>query len=324
MRRLSTSGRTASSDAVEPVDVASTASDGLPAELEYPIGQLARWRRRAELAADQYQFRAQQRPWLGLPLAFLARYAARQGALLASATAFRLFLWLLPLALLTTAAFAAVVDDAGRQLEDAGRAAGITTPVREQLLSSLHEAHRSWWIAAALGTVLLVWTTRALVRTLALVHAHIWGIPTPRQPQRQVLVTGLALDAVLLVVVLAATFVGTSSHLEVLRQVVGVPLRIAAVAGGWVLICRRLPSRSLRTRDLVPGCVLFGIGMVAVDAVGRLFLPAHFARSSALYGSLGTAAVLLAWLLVIGHLIVATSFVHVVWSDYRRQQPPSA
>jgi membrane protein len=45
--------------------------------------------------------RAQRQPLLGLSLTFVARYTARQGMLLSSASAFRLFLWLLPLALLT-------------------------------------------------------------------------------------------------------------------------------------------------------------------------------------------------------------------------------
>ena len=69
-------------------------------------GRIDRWRARAADAGNRYQERAQTQPLLGLPLAFLAQYAARQGVLLASAAAFRLFLWLLPLALLVAGVLA--------------------------------------------------------------------------------------------------------------------------------------------------------------------------------------------------------------------------
>jgi hypothetical protein len=44
-----------------------------------PTERLTKWWLRAEHAAQRYQAHAQQRPALGLPLAFVARYTARRG-----------------------------------------------------------------------------------------------------------------------------------------------------------------------------------------------------------------------------------------------------
>ena len=51
----------------------SSTDDGLPpdAEIRSVDGRVARWRARADAAADRYQKRAQDQPLLGLPLARL-------------------------------------------------------------------------------------------------------------------------------------------------------------------------------------------------------------------------------------------------------------
>ncbi len=57
-------------------------------------------RARAEEAAARYRELARRDPVYALPIVALTTYVARQGMLLASAIAFRTFLWLMPLALL--------------------------------------------------------------------------------------------------------------------------------------------------------------------------------------------------------------------------------
>jgi uncharacterized BrkB/YihY/UPF0761 family membrane protein len=54
-----------------------------------------------------------------------------------------------------------------------------------------------------------------------------------------------------------------------------------------------------------------------MQLVGRFYLPARFEHSSQLYGSLGVAAVILVWLLLLGHLTVISALVNRVWFDYR-------
>jgi uncharacterized BrkB/YihY/UPF0761 family membrane protein len=85
----------------------------------------------------------------------------------------------------------------------------------------------------------------------------------------------------------------------------------------WFVISVRLPDRRQSWTDLVPGCLLFGLGLSLMQLVGRFYLPARFEHSSQLYGSLGVAAVILVWLLLLGHLTVISALVNRVWFDYR-------
>src|SRR6478672_12124539 len=121
----------------------SSTEDGLPPDVEIHSadGRIARWRARADTAADRYQKRAQDQPLLGLPLALIARYTGRQGMLLASASAFRLFLWLLPLALMAAGILAAAAHTQANSasLESASNRAVITGAGCQQVVTALHE-----------------------------------------------------------------------------------------------------------------------------------------------------------------------------------------
>ena len=89
------------------------------------------------------------------------------------------------------------------------------------------------------------------------------------------------------------------------------------VASVWLFIALRMPDRRRSWTDLIPGSLLVGYGMSLLSVVGRLYLPPRFAHSSAIYGSLGIASVMLLWFLLIGQLIVSSSLANSVWSDYR-------
>jgi uncharacterized BrkB/YihY/UPF0761 family membrane protein len=303
-----------------PLDKSST-DDGLPpaVDIDSSDGRLARWRARAEAAADRYQKRAQHQPLLGLPLALVARYTSRQGMLLASASAFRLFLWLLPLALLSAGILAGVANSKtnSASLESASKRAGITGAASQQVVSALHDGHRSWWIAILLGAVLFLWATRTLMRNLVVVNAHAWGATAPRMKQKHVLITTLVFAGAWIALLGFAALVTQLDHIIPGGFLATFLLDAIATAAMWFIICLRLPDRRRDWLDLLPGCLLFGVGLSVLRIVSRVYLPARFEKSSQLYGSLGVAAVMLAWLLIIGNLLVGSALVNVVWSDYR-------
>lgn len=244
--------------------------------------------------------------------------------LLASAVAFRLFLWLLPLALLAAGILAAVAKDNSASLESASKAAGLAGAASQQVVAALREGNKSWWVAVVAGAVLFLWGTRTLMRNLRVVNAHAWAAPVPKPGQKHLLVTTLvfAVGWILLFIV-----AGAVSRLD---RLIGVVLTTGvesvAVAAVWLVISVRLPDRRTDMVDLLPGCLLFGVGVAVMNAVSRVYLPRAFAQSSQLYGTLGIASVILGWLLLIGQLIVSAAVVNAVWSDYRadRHAGPSS
>jgi uncharacterized BrkB/YihY/UPF0761 family membrane protein len=296
----------------------------LPPDLHRMSSRVEKWRERADQAAQDYQRRAQRQPLLGLPLAFFARYGARQGILLASALAFRLFLWLLPLALLTAGILAAVTHDDSGSVESAAKTAGLTGAASQQVVTALRESDRSWVLAVLTGTVLFLWGTRTLVRALIIVNTHLWEAPPHRLRQKDVLFTSLSFAGVW--VLLFACLYGI--HRVVRLAPAGVVWTILVqgciVSAVWLLMSLKLPDRRRDWLDLVPGAALVGFGLSIMNTVGRIYLPARFNHSSAIYGPLGIASVMLLWLLLIGQLIVSGALANAVWHDYRAERNQAA
>ncbi|SDJ41855.1 Uncharacterized membrane protein, BrkB/YihY/UPF0761 family (not an RNase) [Frankineae bacterium MT45] len=317
-------------DLDEPGDGETDAADASAAA----VGRIEKWRVRAERArargedaADRYQQRAVEQPVLGLPLVFLSRYTARQGMLLASAVAFRLFLWLLPLSLLTAGILAGIAAHRQNDVESAARHAGLTGAASQQAITAIQGGGRSWWVAVVIGLVLLIWTTRTLIRNLVVVNAHIWSTPLRKRKQKEQLIT-----VIYFIVGWIVVFVGIIGVAKAKDYIPGgfvvVGLVQACVLGGaWLLVTSQLPDRRSSWKALLPGCVLFGVAFAALHAISRVYLPNKIHSASELYGSLGIAGTMLAWLLIIGQVIVFASLANVVWADFldeRQGQPVMA
>jgi membrane protein len=280
----------------------------------------ARWRERAEHASTRYQRLADTNPVFGLPLAFLARYTARQGVLLASAAAFRMFMWTVPLALLVAGVLAGVSKVHEQDVTTVAKTAGITGAASQEVANTLSEGQQSWWVATLIGAVLFLWATRTLTRNLILVNAHIWSAPSKTRQK----------DLLIISLIFAGSWIGMFAAAAVVIRLDIVPggplIAIAAqtVAAGalWLFLSLRLPDHRRHWTDLIPGSALFGFGLAVMHTVSRFYLPARVQHSSALYGSLGLAAAMLAWLLIVGQLVVGSAVVNSVCTEYRYRNSP--
>ena len=282
----------------------------------------ARWRERAEHASTRYQRLSDTNPVFGLPLAFLARYTARQGVLLASAAAFRMFMWTVPLALLVAGVLAGVSKVHEQDVTSVAKTAGITGAASQEVANTLSEGQQAWWVATLIGAVLFLWATRTLTRNLILVNAHIWSAPSKTRQK----------DLLIISLIFAGSWIGMFAAAAVVIRLDIVPggplIAIAAqtVAAGalWLFLSLRLPDHRRHWTDLIPGSALFGFGLAVLHTVSRFYLPARVQHSSALYGSLGLAAAMLAWLLIIGQLVVGSAVVNSVCTEYRYRNAPPA
>lgn len=280
----------------------------------------ARWRERAEHASTRYQRLAGTNPVFGLPLAFLARYTARQGVLLASAAAFRMFMWTVTLALLVSGILAGVSKTHSADVSDAVHAAGITGTASREVVKTLSEGQRSWWVATLIGAVLFLWTTRTLTRNLILVNAHIWSASYKMRQK----------DLLMISLIFAGSWIGMFAAAAVVIRldvvpgglIIAIAAQTAAAGALWLFLSLRLPSHRRHWSDLLPGSAVFGFGLAVMHTVGRFYLPARLKHSSELYGSLGLAAVMLAWLLIVGQLVVGSAVVNSVCTEYRYRNSP--
>jgi uncharacterized BrkB/YihY/UPF0761 family membrane protein len=238
--------------------------------------------------------------------------------LMASAVAFRLYLWLMPLALLTAGILAGLSGTNAAATKTAVNAAGITGAASQEIISVLHDGDKSWWIAVVLGGFGVLWGANSLLHCLMLVHAHTWQVATPQLRLRDTVITALVFIASWFGLATIGAVTPRLDHVLPAGLVVAILAEVALTTGVWLAVSLRLPHSRESWYDLLPGCVLFGLSFVVLHTVSRTYIPPRLEQSSQLYGALGIAGVLLAWLLVIGQVIVGAALVNVLWAEYRR------
>ena len=246
------------------------------------------------------------------------------GSIMAGALAYRFFVWLLPLALVAVAGLGIASSAASRTPESAARSAGLAGLVSSSVAGAAESSAR--WYALLIGVPILVVTTRSLLKTLVVTHRLIWADTRGSIPKPSIAATLRLLVALVGFFALSA-LAGAARHssLEAGALVMlAVPLPFAAL---WLLVSARLPHRDAPWRALVPGAILFGVGVEGLHAIIAYFVAPQATSKQGTYGSLGIAATLLLGLFLISRVVIATAVLNAtLWArraPSARSAPPA-
>jgi uncharacterized BrkB/YihY/UPF0761 family membrane protein len=234
------------------------------------------------------------------------------GGLMAGALAYRMFLWTLPAALVGVAGLGflslANADDPAKAVRDMG----ITSIPAQSIDQAAQNASQARWLALIVGIVLLYMASIALIRAVWTVHMLVWRTPGVRPRNRTVLVGKL-----LLIIVAVA---GLTSLISLIRDgstgfgLLAVVLEFTVYAVAWWLASMQLPHSNASWWALIPGALLFAVGVQALQLFVDYYLAGHAVRASQLYGTLGVAAALLLGLYVVGRVIILSAELNrAVW-----------
>ena len=106
--------------------------------------------------------------------------------------------------------------------------------------------------------------------------------------------------------------------------VLGTLLAIPPYVGIWLLVMEGLPHRNAPWTALIPGALLFGLGIELLHVVLAYFLVPYALAKQGTYGALGIAAALLFGLYLISRLIVAAAVVNATLWERRSSRGPAA
>jgi len=251
--------------------------------------------RRARLAA-RFQ-------WLAVALETLQADRRMVGSVMAAGVAFRLFLMILPLALLT-AAILGFEDSTGAAPGQVASQYGITRALAQTIQSSAREATQGRWLLLGTGLVLLLWTGNGVVQALNGAFRVAWNLDrTGRSsPLKAIIVVGSLVLAV--GATMATASIGAGSAALELPMTAGLAVGYAI---DWYVISRALPHASASWRALVPGSILVALGFSALHLGTVLFVADRVARASQLYGSLGFVSTLMLWLFFSGRIMIGSA-----------------
>ena len=276
-----------------------------------------RIRRDARRLAERAERERARRPPVAAVFDMAERDAEVGGGIIAGALAYRLFIWLLPLALVAVAGLGIAADASSETPEEAAASLGFEGLVSSSIANAADSPNR--WYALLIGIPVLLWTTRSLLRALIGAHRLVWTDERARAPKPK-------LVASLRLLVLLLSFGVVSGAASAVRAwstgpgVLATLFAFAGYAGLWLLVSLQLPHRSAGWVELVPGALVFGVGAEVLNVVAAYVIPPWALAKQGTYGALGIAAALLFGLFLISRLIVGAADVNAtLWE--RRTRP---
>ena len=231
----------------------------------------ARARARGEAVAQRVDELRPRIPALDTAIVAGQRDSRVGGSVLAGALAFRLFVPLLPFALLVVAILGyATTEDAGAPTSIAHslgvREATLTTIADSAKLSSGNRIG-----VIAFGLFALIVASLSAVRALRVIHALAWGLSLGRFPR--------APAATIAFIGWAIVFFGLWALGGWARKTLGpagMPVTIALLGGFfalWLAVSMMLPHPpGLSWRAFVPGAVLVAVGMEGIQLATVLYI----------------------------------------------------
>lgn len=266
---------------------------------------------------ERAQSERQRRRSVDVAFEMFDRDADAGGEIIAGALAYRIFIWLLPLALVSVAGLGLAADAANESTHETIRSLGLTGLVSNSVASTAESKTR--WYALLIGIPIVVYVTRSLLRTLIATHRLLWRDVRAGAPRPTLLAT-LRLLALLICFMAISLAAGALREASPGPGILVTVLVTLPYAGLWLLISLQLPHRGTDWRMLAPGAIAVGAGIELLHLVAAYVLEPYAVAKEGTYGALGAAAALLLGLFVLSRLIVAGAVLNAtLWERQARR-----
>jgi uncharacterized BrkB/YihY/UPF0761 family membrane protein len=243
------------------------------------------------------------------------------GGIIAGALAYRLFIWLLPLALVLVAGLGFAADAAENSPQEVAETVGLDDLVTGSVAGAANSSNR--WYALLIGIPILLWVTRSVLRVLIGAHRLVWMDVRAAAPKATPVAT-LRFFGLLLLFPVASLAAGAVREWSPGVGVLATLLATLPYAAIWIVVMLQLPHRDADVRALVPGALLFGLGVEIFHLFAAYVFVPYVAAKQGTYGALGAAAALLFGLFLLSRLIVAAAIVDAtLWERRARTAEPA-
>jgi uncharacterized BrkB/YihY/UPF0761 family membrane protein len=267
------------------------------------VGRLAAWLERTRVARGRLEAARERYSSLDLGFGLVELDASIGGGLLAGALAYRLFVLLLPTALLLVSGIGLYADAADKSTQQVAKQAGLQGLIASQVASTAAGGAR--WAVFIVTVPVALYALAKLYRAVAIMHAIVW-----HRSGRGVRVTpsGVgALTAMLVLTLFAAELSHWARHRGAAGGVFGLLAYLLLVGSGWLLLSRELPHRDVGWTGLLPGTAAVAVGFLFVN-VFNVYVTTRLVEDRAdTYGALGIAAALLFSLVLVGRVMIVSA-----------------
>lgn len=266
-------------------------------------GRFARWLERARILRARIEASRARHAYVDVGFDVVERDSSIGGGLLAGALAYRLFVLLLPTALLFVSGLGLYAGTVDKSTSTVAKEAGLHGLIASEVASAA--AGRARWIVFLVMIPAVLYATVSLYRSIAKVHAIAWhgsgrGV--------RIVPMGVAvLGAALLVQAVTIEIVGWARRGDQFGGLAALLVYLALGGGSWLAVSLWLPHRDVRWQALVPGALVVGVGLLFIH-VFNVYVTTRLVEDRAdTYGALGVAAALLFSLVLVGRVIVVSA-----------------
>ncbi len=270
---------------------------------------------RAESIRDELERRRADVPVIDLVFRGVEHDARTGGGILAGAVAFRVFLFVVPYVFVVVFAFGVGADAASQDPVELARKGGIVGLASSAITASTEASTLARAVTLTLATWALLTGTRTLLKALYSVHALIWGVPrTKARHSMWKALLGIIITTTLIALI---RLVDALANVSIVLWALAMLLVVLVPGSLWLWLTTNVfPSAPATTwRDMLPGAILFGIGVQALHVVTVVWIAKSLESKSETYGALGAALTILLWAYLLGRLITAAAALNtVLWS----------
>jgi uncharacterized BrkB/YihY/UPF0761 family membrane protein len=248
------------------------------------------------------------------------RDARTGGPVLAGAVAFRIFLFQVPYVFTLVVGLGLASSAEGKDPSDLARSAGIGG-ITAQAISDV--GNLSFWsrmLALLAGGFALFLAARSAVKVLYIIHALVWDEPVAKR--RNLSRAAAVFIGIVTLAMALAALVGWLHNRSLVGGLLGSILFVLVPTAAWLLVSWFLPHRECPWWALLPGALLFGLGVEFLHLFTIYWIAHEVSTKSDRYGALGTALALLLWAYLLGRVIVASATLNAArWHIYAARHP---
>jgi uncharacterized BrkB/YihY/UPF0761 family membrane protein len=280
------------------------------------VGRLAAWIERSRILRARVEGARAGHASVDLGFSVVERDASIGGGLLAGALAYRLFVLLLPSALLFVSGIGLYASAADKSTSEAADEAGLHGVIASQVASTASGGGRVAVFIVMIPVIL--YALAKLYRAIAITHAIVWhgsgrGVRMTRKG------VGL-LGVTVLANIVASALAGWARGHSQFGGVISLLIYLVFIGGAWLAVSTELPHRDVRWTSLLPGALLAGVGLMLINLF-NVYVTTRLVEDRAnTYGALGIAAALLFSLVLVGRLIVVSAELNAAL-DERHERP---
>jgi uncharacterized BrkB/YihY/UPF0761 family membrane protein len=275
-------------------------------------GIVARVRLATAGGAEKARQAAERHASVAVPLRAMEHNRGVAANVLSGGVAYRLFLWLLPFALVVGGALG--LGDA-EGVHEAVASGGLPAAVVDMIGDIAREAEtNSWWLLLT-GIPLLLWEGYAGAKALQLIHSLVWhDTPEKLKPLK----SSLAFTGGMCLVIVVVGLTWWLRDLSELGQIGVLAITVVPLAGLWLMVSLWLPHGSASWSELLPGALLVAIGFQVTHGLVVYFFAPKLESSMSLYGALGVVTTLLFFMWLLGRIIVTAPILNSALHEERR------